>query len=99
MLGDCPVCKKTYPEEAVRHLGRERGVDLYHCACKGCGHAMLAVVLEQAGLVSSIGMMTDLEINDALQMYKANAITKDECVKAHRMLEEESQGFCQALLA
>ena len=99
MLSECPVCKKTYPEDAVRHLGQQIGADLYHCTCKACGHAMLAIVHEQAGLASSIGMLTDLELNDALLFYKASPIAKDECVKMHRTLEKESQNMCQALLA
>lgn len=98
MLSQCPICKKSYLEDAVKHVGQDRGAELYHCSCKGCGHAMMAVVLEQAGLVSSIGMLTDLEVSDALQLSKTNPITKDECVKIHRVLEKESQALCQALL-
>lgn len=92
------MCKKVYGKEAVRHLGEQDGAGVYHCTCKSCGQAMIAVVLEQMGLVSSIGMMTDLEVSDALQFYTAEAVSKDECVQIHRILEQNSGDFCAALL-
>lgn len=92
------MCKKTYPETAIRHLGEQGEANVYHCTCEACGHAMIAVVLEQAGLVSSIGMVTDLEIHDALRFYKAKPVTNDECVEAHRIFEHHSQDVCHILM-
>ncbi len=99
ILSHCPLCKKNYPDDAVQSLGEQGGADIYHCTCKACGHAMIAVVLEQAGLVSSIGMVTDLEIHDAISFYKAKPISNDECVEAHRVLEHHSQELCKALIS
>ena len=98
MLSECPVCKHGYSDKMVRHLGRERDADLYHCACQTCGHALLASVHEQAGLTSAIGMLTDLNIKDALQFCQASIINQDECVTMHRLLQEDSRGLCRALL-
>lgn len=98
ILSHCPLCKKTYPEAAVRHLGEQNGANMYHCTCQACGHAMMAVVLEQAGLVSSIGIVTDLEINDALGFFQAKPVSNDECIEAHRVLEHHAPELCQALL-
>ncbi len=98
LLSHCPLCKQGYAEKAVQSLGQKDGNELYHCTCHQCGYAMIAVVLEQAGLVSSIGMITDLEINDAVRFYKAEPISNNECVEAHRVLNEQSQAFCQELL-
>lgn len=98
ILSHCPMCKKVYGKDAVRHLGEQQGAGLYHCTCHSCGQAMIAVVLEQMGLVSSIGMMTDLEVADALRFYEAEAVSKDECVAIHRVLDAQSWEFCQSLL-
>ena len=59
---------------------------------------MLAVILENAGWVSSVGMMTDLEANDAMRFQKVEIISADECVQMHQRLEKNSQELCQELL-
>ncbi len=98
MFAECPACQKTYPEHAVRRLGERDGAEIYHCSCKSCGHAMLALVFEQGGLLSSIGMMTDLEMSDALSFCKAIPLAQAECVEMHGILEKQSKALCQALL-
>ena len=59
---------------------------------------MLAVVLEASGVVSSVGVVTDLEAADATRFHNANAITVDECLQFHVQLEEQSKELCKALL-
>jgi hypothetical protein len=58
---------------------------------------MLAVVLEASGVVSSVGVVTDLEAVDAKRFYDAAPITVDECLRFHLQLEEESRALCHAL--
>lgn len=97
LLSHCPFCKQPYQPGAVKRLGDRLGAQIYHCTCTICQRAMVAVVLEQIGMVSSLGMVTDLEINDALRFYQATPIQKNECVEMHRMLDAESQEFCKIL--
>jgi hypothetical protein len=58
---------------------------------------MLAIILEAQGSVSSLGLMTDLEAKDALRFQESAAVSADECIAAHRILEESSREFCDAL--
>lgn len=58
---------------------------------------MLAIVLEAQGSMSSLGLMTDLEATDALRFQEYAPISADDCIAAHRVLEEGSQAFCEAL--
>jgi hypothetical protein len=47
--------------------------------------------------VSSIGLVTDLEVQDATRMQAAEVISSDDVVRAHRVLEEKSQEICKSL--
>jgi len=58
---------------------------------------MLAIILETQGSMSSVGLMTDLEIQDALRFRESPPISADDCIAAHRLLQEESQEFCRSL--
>lgn len=99
LLAQCPMCQAFYDQNEIRLVGEETGSRLFHCTCKSCGHAMLAVILETSGMVSSIGVVTDLEAGDAVRFRGAPAVSVDECVRIHRLLEEQSFAFCQQMLA
>ncbi|MFZ2803954.1 MAG: hypothetical protein WA001_01900 [Patescibacteria group bacterium] len=98
LLAHCPVCHAAYPAGDVRLLGEKGTTRLFHCTCAACGNAVLAVVLENAGAVSSVGLVTDLEIQDALRFQDVPVISTDECLAVHRALEAESAAFCRQLL-
>lgn len=86
-----------YNEREVHLLGERGTTRLFHCTCRGCGHAMLAMILETQGSVSSVGLVTDLEVQDALRFRDRVSLTSDECLLAHRVLEDHSRDVCQIL--
>lgn len=98
LLAHCPLCQVAYQSAEVRLLGERGSTRLFHCTCRSCGQAVLAVILETNGSVSSVGLVTDLEIQDALRFTNVPAVSSDECIMAHRLMEGESQAFCQRLL-
>lgn len=97
LLAHCPLCQVQYHEQEVHLLGERGTTRLFHCTCHGCGHAMLAMILETQGSISSVGLVTDLEVQDALRFRDRTALTSDECLLAHRTLEDSSRDFCHIL--
>lgn len=98
MLAHCPMCQSAYEPSEIRLIGEKGTTRLFHCTCGSCKHAVLAVVLEAAGSTSSVGLMTDMELQDALRFQQAGPVTTDECIAFHQLLETKSQAVCQALL-
>lgn len=98
ILGHCPLCHVAYGSSEVRLVGERGQARLFHCTCLGCGQAVLAVVVEAQGGVSSVGLMTDLEIQDAVRFASLPAVAADECLAAHRILEQDSRDWCARLL-
>ncbi len=98
LLVHCPLCQAMYKNEEVRLLGERGQTRLFHCSCLACGHAMLAIILETQGSISSVGVVTDLEAHDAMRFRTAAPVSDDDCIRAHRMLEEESIDFCKELM-
>lgn len=92
------MCHSAYEPSEVRLLGEKGTTRLFHCTCGSCKHAVLAVVLEASGSVSSVGLMTDMEVQDALRFQQVGPVTTDECIAFHRLLESESPSLCAALL-
>jgi hypothetical protein len=98
IMAHCPLCQAAYAESAVRLVGEKGPARLFHCTCAGCGHAVLAVVIEAAGGISSIGLVTDLEVQDAVRFANLPPVSSDECIAAHNALENASRALCGRLL-
>lgn len=98
ILAQCPLCQAAYREDEIRLVGERGASRLFHCNCEECGHSMLAIVLESSGWVSSVGLVTDLEAEEASRVQRSAPISVDECINLHRLLEGESNALCQSLL-
>lgn len=71
---------------------------VFHCACLRCKHAVLAVILETPGAVSTVGMVTDLELQDALRFKDMAPISADEVLRLHVELEADASSWGRRLL-
>ncbi|MBU1032681.1 MAG: hypothetical protein ABII13_00415 [Patescibacteria group bacterium] len=99
LLANCPMCQSTYEDKEVRLVGERGATRLFHCTCRSCGNAMLAIILETRGSISSVGLVTDLEPQDAIRFKDLVAISSNDCIQTHRLLKDKSKDFCQALLS
>ncbi len=98
LLAHCPVCRKAYSPAKIRLVGERGPTRVFHCSCASCKHAVLAVVLETPGAVSSVGMVTDLELQDALRFKDAEAVSADEVLAMHQALDVDGRAWCRHLL-
>lgn len=98
ILGHCPLCQAAYGVAGIKLVGERGQTRLFHCTCAGCGQAILAVIVESQGGVSSVGLVTDLEMQDALRFATRPPVTSDDCLAVHRILEEDSRGLAACLL-
>ena len=98
VLAHCPLCQSAYRDTHIRLLSEKGAQRTFHCSCNACGHALMAVIVESAGTISSVGLVTDMELQDAVQFRDVEPISADECVSAYRSLRDNSRTFIQRLL-
>ena len=99
ILTQCPACHATYGQGTICILGEEGMTRLVHCTCAECGRAMMAVILEASGFVSSVGVVTDLEAEDAVRFRDVAPLQIDECIRFAEQIRSQSRKLCQALQA
>ena len=97
VLQRCPLCHESYQAEAVFPLDGQKRSKVYHCYCHACKRAMLAVLFEASGWLSSVGMLTEFTAAEARRAPKLAVVDGDVCLKAHRCFQEGSQAFCAFL--
>lgn len=100
ILQRCPFCQAAYAEAAVQSVTPrpEATSLLYHCACATCKKAVMAFIHEQGPWLSSVGMFTELNAQEARRITKMEPVSGDICLRAHALFEGSSQEFCRFLL-
>jgi hypothetical protein len=97
LLTHCPLCNAQYDERSIKLLGEKGMMRTFHLTCQSCSHAVLAVILENQHGVSSLGMVTDLEIQDAVRFQDIDPISADDCLNARDLLATSSREFIKAI--
>jgi len=98
LLTNCPMCEAPYESKSIRLLGEHGGMRTFHLTCQSCSHAVLAVIMEHPHGVSSLGMVTDLEAQDAVRFQDADMISADDVLAFRGVLEKKSPAFCAELM-
>lgn len=98
LLTHCPLCNAQYEEKSIRMIGEQGPTRLFHLTCQSCAHAVLAVILENQNGVSSLGMVTDLEAQEAIRFQDADPISADDCLDARDILEKQGKEVCSMFL-
>lgn len=60
---------------------------------------MLALMTDHQGWVSTVGLVTDLEISDAMRLAERKPVGSDECIHLYQIFNQQSQKFCEWLLS
>lgn len=87
-LGHCPVCSRKYAAQEAEVLRRSETMLVVHVECTDCGSTVLAAIVTGVmGIVTTIGMLTDLSRQDIDRFWNARVLTSDDVLKAHTYLE------------
>ncbi|GMU25267.1 MAG: hypothetical protein AMXMBFR16_01720 [Candidatus Uhrbacteria bacterium] len=98
VLTHCPLCQASYQERGVRLLGESTGMTLYHLHCSACRHSVLAMIVENPHGIRSVGLVTDMEAQDAIRFQDLDPVSADDCVRMHLALDGQSREMCRRLL-
>lgn len=97
LLQTCPMCSKAYPTEQIRVVEQISASRLLHLSCPDCSNAMLAVVVQTEVGTSSIGMVTDLSMQDVLRIQTQHPLALDDALDWHEVLSGPSEALLEHL--
>lgn len=81
----CPLCQKANQDVEAHALGSEGNICVWHVRTRGCGHALLTMVLKNKELVSTMGVATDLSVEDVRRVMAQKAVSIDDVLQAHEL--------------
>ncbi len=85
LINHCPVCGRDYKSQAGKLFINENQARFIHFTCGYCQSHFMAMVTMMPKGMSTIGMVTDLNLKDVQKLYKTSPITVDETIEGHRM--------------
>lgn len=95
----CPVCKEEYGLDDMFVLEENKGTHLVHSTCPHCRNAIMSVVLISKVGMSSVGVLTDLNIEDALRLKEASPINQDMVIDFHDFFRNNTTKFIEKIIA
>lgn len=90
MMSRCPICSAEYGPEAAKLFAKNETASLVHITCAACGSGFVAMIVLLGQGLSSVGMVTDLTLADAVRLHKAEPITVDEMIEAYQEMQQEN---------
>lgn len=86
-LTRCPLCNKKYHFSQALILDQEENKATFHLSCDNCRTSTLVFVsIGNLGLMS-VGMVTDLEREEAVNLFKNEAISVDQVLEIHEYMK------------
>ncbi len=93
----CPMCATEYTQDDMRVLEQRGGTKLLHITCSTCHHAMLTFVMTSQLGTSSIGMLTDLSMQDVTRLRRRAPLDEDAVLAMHTVLAQETSSLIHLL--
>ena len=88
-INHCPICSKAYNPDNAQLFAKNDSASLVHIACGNCQSSFVAMILMLGQGVSSVGMVTDLSLNDAKRLYRSSPLTVDEAIDGYKLIQDE----------
>lgn len=82
----CPWCEQAFKDLEVYLLAEQESLQLYHFQCQSCQVNILALVSLAGLVVTSVGVVSDLEREDVQFFLQSTPIQVDDVIQLHQLL-------------
>lgn len=86
LINRCPVCNENYATDRAKVFAKNEVASLVHITCVSCRSNFVAMILSMGQGLSSVGMITDLDYEDAKRLNKTLPITIDETIEGYKFI-------------
>lgn len=84
LVSYCPVCDIDFKPLKLRIIANKEKVDIIHTQCNKCNSYILSLILKNHQGISSIGVITDLDYQDASKFINKKKLTTDNIINIHK---------------
>ena len=89
LMLNCSVCASALEERDIILIDEKETKTIFHTTCQKClTSALIFLSRAEKGMIS-VGMITDLNRNEARGMFNRKAISADEVIEVYRLMMRE----------
>lgn len=88
-INSCPVCGAHYAADSIAVFAEFDTVHAVHTTCSKCHSSFMAMIMAMGQGMSTVGMVTDLNLADAKRLFNQNALTLDDTIEAFEQMQSE----------
>lgn len=85
-ITQCPWCEQQFKDLQVYLLAEQESLQLFHFQCQSCQVNILAVVSIAGLVVTSVGVVSDLERADVHSFLHNRPLQADDVLQLHQIL-------------
>jgi len=88
LVSYCPLCDTHYNLMEARVLEESESASLIYIRCRNCQSSILALVLNNAMGISSVGLVTDLGPEEVLKYRISGEVNEDSILESYQLLQK-----------
>ena len=90
LISECPICQSKSSTFNIKIIEEREEAQLTYIKCRKCEGRLMALIVAQGPMVSSFGLITDLDENDILKFKNSGALKEDDVLKIHDFFKQHS---------
>ena len=90
VISRCPVCGSVYNTQKAKLFAQQEGANMVHFSCESCEGNFIAMVATLNRGLSTIGLVSDLDFDDARRKFTLPPITVDEIISYHQQINNNN---------
>ena len=84
-LGNCPICDRKFANSDIIPIEEEKTINTVYAECQKCESSIvLGIIKNVPGLVTTVGMLTDMKFEDIGKMANMPSLTANDVLEVHR---------------
>lgn len=89
VLGHCPVCRTKVKAGDTALIKKSKRSSTLYAECAKCGSSQILTIFRNAmGVITTVGMLTDLKKQDAERFHGLAPVTSNDIIEVHEWFEK-----------
>lgn len=93
----CPFCSAEYDLDGAQVIGEENDATMVYITCSECESSIVAIVAMSGLGIVSLGLVTDMTVEDTKKFMKGKQVTSDEFLTLYEVLNKNHQSLIKQL--
>ncbi|MFH1781007.1 MAG: hypothetical protein ABH835_00085 [Patescibacteria group bacterium] len=86
LISQCPICEAKDSTFNVKIIEEKEDAQLTYIKCNKCQGKLMALIVANGPIVSSIGLITDLNHEDIEKFRNREPLHEDDLIEIHQIL-------------